>query len=410
MLDRLKDSVHKQAKRLSRHSVFNPHSESEQQSSTANNGHEISGKGGYSDHPAIHPLTAGPPAPRPATAQNPNSNPNPIHEREHAFEKSTEDFAEHPAIHPLTTEPSPRTPHFETPYSPLSSSAAPSHPNEDRGSTSSEIIAAIPHPPSSRPTIKNHKVPEGTISKKGWTLAREEYPYIPRKAVPQPNTEYTQLNGMRRWSNGSLVPDCKVPTEEQTHHNVSREKHAPVGGDVSSTSSRQDEEGLKASRYTQLNSKDEGPHDSLAHDCDICQDGQLHHKLSSGGEFCHHKYPALQSSDQGREALAVLEPTSQNLSTHVTKYDSVRKYDNVDFDHTAHNRPAVTHEEVKPHVHTIYEPHRTRSIHYHEHKDVIQPVIDPDPEILPEQHWAQDHNTGKVFRIPDELGKELSGI
>lgn len=46
-------------------------------------------------------------------------------------------------------------------------------------------------------------------------------------------------------------------------------------------------------------------------------------------------------------------------------------------DHTIHPRPAVVHEEITPHVHTIYEPTRTRSFHLHEHRTLIQPIVDP---------------------------------
>ncbi|KAL7903118.1 hypothetical protein HDV63DRAFT_112804 [Trichoderma sp. SZMC 28014] len=46
-------------------------------------------------------------------------------------------------------------------------------------------------------------------------------------------------------------------------------------------------------------------------------------------------------------------------------------------DHTIHPRPAVVHEEIAPHVHTIYEPTRTRSFHLHEHRTLIQPIVDP---------------------------------
>lgn len=46
-------------------------------------------------------------------------------------------------------------------------------------------------------------------------------------------------------------------------------------------------------------------------------------------------------------------------------------------DHTIHPRPAVVHEEITPHVHTIYKPTRTLSFHLHEHRTLIQPIVDP---------------------------------
>jgi len=79
----------------------------------------------------------------------------------------------------------------------------------------------------------------------------------------------------------------------------------------------------------------------------------------------------------------------------------------VDFDRTVHNQEPVVHETIRPHVHTIYEPKRSLSIHHHEHRTLIQPIKDPNPTILPEQHWLQDDKTGEIYRIPDELGRQL---
>lgn len=112
------------------------------------------------------------------------------------------------------------------------------------------------------------------------------------------------------------------------------------------------------------------------------------------GEECAMCDEAARSGDQGESSHA-------NPSLHV------QERSDIDFDYTLHNRAPVTHEEVKPHVHTIYEPRRTRSIHFHEHRTKIQPIIDPEPTVLPEEHWAQDHRTGKIFKIPNELGREL---
>ncbi|KAM0268020.1 hypothetical protein ACHAPA_005368 [Fusarium lateritium] len=79
----------------------------------------------------------------------------------------------------------------------------------------------------------------------------------------------------------------------------------------------------------------------------------------------------------------------------------------LDFDRTVHNQEPVVEETIKPHIHTIFQPKRTVSTHYHEHRTIIQPIKDPNPTILPEQHWLQDDKTGEIYRIPDELGKKL---
>lgn len=49
-------------------------------------------------------------------------------------------------------------------------------------------------------------------------------------------------------------------------------------------------------------------------------------------------------------------------------------------DRSVHPRPAAVQEEIKPHIHTVYEPRRTRSIHLHEHRTLIQPIVDPAPK------------------------------
>lgn len=45
-------------------------------------------------------------------------------------------------------------------------------------------------------------------------------------------------------------------------------------------------------------------------------------------------------------------------------------------DYTTHMNPAVVQEHVMPHVHTIHHIQRSRSIHFHEHRYRIQPIID----------------------------------
>lgn len=47
-------------------------------------------------------------------------------------------------------------------------------------------------------------------------------------------------------------------------------------------------------------------------------------------------------------------------------------------DYTTHYRPAIVQEVVRPSIHEIVEVHRTRSIHLHEHRQAVQPILDPD--------------------------------
>ncbi|KAH7275782.1 hypothetical protein FSOLCH5_005496 [Fusarium solani] len=112
----------------------------------------------------------------------------------------------------------------------------------------------------------------------------------------------------------------------------------------------------------------------------------------------------LQDSDMTQEAQ--YELVNDQVLAATNDEAGFRLQNTVDIDHTVHPRTPVVHEQIKPHVHTIYEPKRTRSIHHHEHRTYIQPIADPDPTILPEQHWLQTE-TGEMYRIPDELGRKL---
>ena len=72
-----------------------------------------------------------------------------------------------------------------------------------------------------------------------------------------------------------------------------------------------------------------------------------------------------------------------------------------------HHRDPVVEEHVLPEQHTIYQTKRTRSYHLHEHHTIIQPILDPEPNILPEEHYIEDANTGEVRWIPREIGQQL---
>lgn len=93
-----------------------------------------------------------------------------------------------------------------------------------------------------------------------------------------------------------------------------------------------------------------------------------------------HRNPSLgKSYNREKEAKAQSRDKHTNGPTTVgsdtTKNDEIGHYE-VYTDRTIHPRPAVIHQEIKPHIHTIYEPRRTRSFHLHEHRMVIQPIID----------------------------------
>lgn len=132
------------------------------------------------------------------------------------------------------------------------------------------------------------------------------------------------------------------------------------------------------------------------------------------------KDPSFLATEQNaargsRAANAHGAPVAQNVNslghteslTKPTKFDRVEVHPNVDFDHTVHQRPAVTEEHIIPERRDVHEVERTLSVHVHEHRTVIQPIIDPEPTVEPAKHWAEDYRTGEVFRIPDELGRAL---
>ncbi|KAM0277759.1 hypothetical protein ACHAQH_005552 [Verticillium albo-atrum] len=117
--------------------------------------------------------------------------------------------------------------------------------------------------------------------------------------------------------------------------------------------------------------------------------------------------PRVISQRNGANHVNENSPESTQVNVKLESFNRVEAHPDVTFDRTVDVRPAVTHEEIRPHIHTIYEQRRTRSIHYHEHRTLIQPIIDQNPIVLPEQHWAQDHRTGEIFKIPNELGRQL---
>lgn len=49
-------------------------------------------------------------------------------------------------------------------------------------------------------------------------------------------------------------------------------------------------------------------------------------------------------------------------------------------DQVAHVEPAIVEEQIRPHVHTEFQVQRTRSIHIHEHRTIIQPIIEKAPK------------------------------
>ncbi|KAL6923402.1 hypothetical protein ACHAPO_001568 [Fusarium lateritium] len=147
----------------------------------------------------------------------------------------------------------------------------------------------------------------------------------------------------------------------------------------------------------------EGPEKASTHIEPLSQESDVNLEANTSQEAkAKHNLEAIHSRD------AEFDRINEEVQASTNGEANFHLQNSLDFDRTVHqDREPVVQETIKPHVHTIYEPKRTLSIHHHEHRTLIQPIKDPNPTILPEQHWLQDDKTGEIYRIPDELGKQL---
>uniref|UniRef100_A0A8H7N8G5 Uncharacterized protein n=1 Tax=Bionectria ochroleuca TaxID=29856 RepID=A0A8H7N8G5_BIOOC len=114
--------------------------------------------------------------------------------------------------------------------------------------------------------------------------------------------------------------------------------------------------------------------------------------------------PAEEQIVPGFERLAIA--TSQDATTKPRANDeaqlmrdSPEKDVTSTVDKTVHHRRPVVHEQIKPQKQTIIQPQRIRSVHFEEHRTLIQPIVDPNPVILPAQHWMMDSSTGALHKV-----------
>ncbi|KAF4964924.1 hypothetical protein FSARC_7196 [Fusarium sarcochroum] len=325
-------------------------------------------------------------------------------------DQNNRNFLAHPAIQPLETDLTPRTPHLERPHPGLQS---------EHG-----VVLGVEQ------DLLNDNEDLGTSSHR----ASQRY------EVEQEHPHHTTLKAKRFNDNEDLGTSSHRASQryaveqEHPHHTTSEEKRLSRSADADDLERRlsrlavsQDESDLPEIDLDPLTPFDiveeVSPAQAKLSRLAIAQEGPEHPKT--------HIEPLSQESDVNLEAN--LNPEANlNQDTSVSQeVKAIHSRDaefarineevhrgtdgeanfhlqnSLDFDRTVHNQEPVVHEHVRPHVHTIYEPKRTRSIHYHEHKTLIQPIKDPNPTILPEQHWLQDDKTGEIYRIPDELGKKL---
>ncbi|KAM0087075.1 hypothetical protein ACKRZS_000612 [Fusarium odoratissimum] len=277
--------------------------------------------------------------------------------------QNTGDFLAHPAIQPLKADPTPRTPRLERPRPSL-------EPEDATGWCGDETAEDASHRKSQRYSTE----PEHSQSTTYQTVR-------PSQAE---NTDGLEM----RLSRLAVSPD------ESTLPEIDIDPLTPFD--------LVEEASPTQARLSRLAIGEEGPEHAATHIKPLFQESDVNLESNSSQEA-----NIRQNLDFIHPRDAEFERINEEVRAGTNGEAQFHLQNSLNFDRTIHNRDPVVQEHVRPHVHTIYEPKRTRSIHYHEHRTLIQPIKDPNPTILPEQHWLQDDKTGEIYRIPNELGKKL---
>ncbi|KAM0562763.1 hypothetical protein ACHAPJ_001603 [Fusarium lateritium] len=290
-------------------------------------------------------------------------------------DQNNSNFLAHPAIQPLATDLTPRTPRLERPHPGLQSEHA--------------VLGGV-----EQDLVDNEDL--GTSSRR----ASQRY------AVEQEHSQHTTSEAKRL--SRSADPD-------DLEHRLSRlaisqdEPELPeIDLDPLTPFDVVEEVSPAQAKLSRLAIGQEGPQHPTTHIEPLSQESDVNLEVNRNPEA-----DLSQDTSVSQEVKAIhsrdaeFKRINDEVRAGTDGETSFHLQNSLDFDRTVHNQEPVVHEHVRPHVHTIYEPKRTRSIHYHEHRTLIQPIKDPNPTILPEQHWLQDDKTGEIYRIPDELGKSL---
>ncbi|KAF5560077.1 hypothetical protein FPHYL_6811 [Fusarium phyllophilum] len=277
--------------------------------------------------------------------------------------QNTGDFLAHPAIQPLKADPTPRTPRLERPRPSL-------EPEDATGWSGDETAEDASYRKSQRYSTEPKHSQDTT-----YQTVR------PNQAENTDDLE-TRLSRLTVSPNESTLPEIDI--DPLTPFDLVEETNPTQA------------------RLSQLAIGEEGPEYAATHIKPLSQesDVNLQSNLSQEANI-------RQNLDAIHPRDAEFDRINEEVRACSNGEANFHLQNSLDFDRTVHNQEPVVHEHIRPHVHTIYEPKRTRSIHYHEHRTLIQPIKDPNPTILPEQHWLQDDKTGEIYRIPDELGKKL---
>ncbi|KAF4945417.1 hypothetical protein FGADI_11919 [Fusarium gaditjirri] len=277
--------------------------------------------------------------------------------------QSTGDFLAHPAVQPLKADPTPRTPRLERPRPSL-------EPEDVNGWCGDEIAEEISHQKSRRyPTEPEHS-------------RSTTYQTVRPKQAENTDDLETRLSRLAVAPDESTLPEVYI--------------------DPLTPFDLVEETGPTQARLSRLAIGEEGPEYAATHIKPLSQESDVNLESNSSQEAnVRQNLEAIHPRD------AEFERINEEVRAGTNGEANFHLQNSLDFDRTIHSRDPVIHEHIRPHVHTIYEPKRSRSIHYHEHRTLIQPIKDPNPTILPEQHWLQDDKTGEIYRIPDELGKKM---
>ncbi|KAI1034821.1 hypothetical protein LB504_004864 [Fusarium proliferatum] len=276
--------------------------------------------------------------------------------------QNTGDFLAHPAVQPLKADPTPRTPRLERPRPSLEPDAT--------GWCGGETAEDVSCRKSQRYTTEPKHSQDTT------------YQTDRRTQAENTGDLETRLSGLTVSPNESTLPEIDI--DPLTPFDL-----------VDETSPTQ-------ARLSQLAIGEEGRKYAATHIKPLSQESDVNLESNSSQEAnIRQNLEAIHPRD------AEFDRINEEVRAGTNSETNFHLQNSLDFDRTVHHQEPVVHEHIRPHVHTIYEPKRTRSIHYHEHRTLIQPIKDPNPTILPEQHWLQDDKSGEIYRIPDELGKKL---
>ncbi|KAL4729247.1 hypothetical protein ACLX1H_003661 [Fusarium chlamydosporum] len=282
--------------------------------------------------------------------------------------QNTNGFLAHPAVQPLEADLTPKTPRLER----------------------------------QRPGIKSEDTDDTYTD---GDAGGNEYFDAPSSQAAQQETVPENANfTTRQTARPANSPDADDLERRLSRLAVSQQESNLPEIDVEPLTGFDHLEGLSPdqARLSRLAIGQEGPEKASTHIKPLSQESDVNLESNTSQEGnIKHNLEAIHPRD------AEFDRINEEVRAGTDGETNFHLQNSLDFDRTVHNREPVVEEHIRPHIHTIYEPKRTLSIHEHEHRYLIQPIKDPNPTILPEQHWLQDDKTGEIYRIPDELGKQL---